>query len=84
MSLEEFEDNLDPKTRRQIQMKSIMDLGMGFIYILVGLLLLCAKQIHLSNGFANSTTGKLFGALIILYGLWRGYRGIKKNYLKER
>jgi hypothetical protein len=36
MSLEEFEENIDPKTKRYILRKSIMDLGMGLIYIIVG------------------------------------------------
>lgn len=84
MSLEEFEDNPDPKTKRYILMKSIMDLGMGLIYIGVGFVILFAKKIGLNNEFVESTLGKIFAGLVILYGLWRIYRGIKKDYLKER
>ena len=84
MSLEEFEDNTDPKTKRYILMKSIMDLGMGLIYIGVGFVILFAKEIGLNNEFVESTVGKIFAGLVILYGLWRVYRGIKKDYLKER
>jgi hypothetical protein len=84
MSLEEFEENIDPKTKRYILMKSIMDLGMGLIYIGVGFMILFAKKIGLNNDFAESTPGKIFAGLIMLYGLWRIYRGIKKNYLRER
>ncbi len=84
MSLEEFEDNPDPKTKRYILMKSIMDLGMGLIYIGVGFVILFAKKIGLNNEFVESTLGKIFAGLVILYGLWRVYRGIKKDYLKER
>jgi hypothetical protein len=84
MSLEEFEDNTDPKTKRYILMKSVMDFGMGIIYIGVGFIILFAKRIGLDNDFAESTTGKIFAGLIMLYGLWRFYRGIKKDYLKER
>ena len=32
MSLEEFENTPDKKTKRYIMMRSITDLGMGFIY----------------------------------------------------
>ena len=84
MSLEEFEDNTDPKTKRYILMKSIMDLGMGLIYIGVGIMILLAKKIGLSNDFVESTTGRVFAGLVMLYGLWRVYRGIKKDYVRER
>ncbi len=84
MSLEEFEDNIDPKTKRYILRKSIMDIGMGMIYIIVGFVILFAKKIGLTSDFVESTPGKIFAALIMLYGLWRIYRGIKKDYLRER
>ena len=84
MSLEEFEENTDPKTKRYILMKSIMDLGMGLIYIGVGFMILFAKKIGLNNDFVESTPGKIFAGLIMLYRLWRVYRGVKKNYLRER
>ena len=84
MSLEEFEDNTDPKTKRYILMKSIMDLGMGLIYIGVGIMILFAKKIGLNNDFVESTLGKVFAGLVMLYGLWRVYRGIKKDYVRER
>ncbi|MGI8584539.1 MAG: hypothetical protein ACR2KX_20300 [Chitinophagaceae bacterium] len=84
MSLEEFEDDTDPKTKRYLLMKSIMDLGMGLIYIGVGFVILFAKKIGLNNEFVESTLGKIFAGLVMLYGLWRIYRGIKKDYLKER
>jgi len=84
MSLEEFEDNVDPKTKRYILRRSIMDLGMGLIYIGVGFMILFAKKIGLNNEFVESTPGKIFAGMVMLYGLWRVCRGIKKNYLKER
>lgn len=84
MSLEEFEDAPDQKTKRYIGMKSIMDMGMGIIYIGIGLFILFAKQFHFQNEFIDSTIGKVFGVLIIGYGGWRIYRGIKKDYFVER
>lgn len=84
MSLEEFEDNTDPKTKRYLLMKSIMDLGMGLIYIGVGIMILLAKKIGLNNEFVESTMGRIFAGLVMLYGAWRLYRGIKKDYLRER
>ena len=84
MSLEEFEDTPDPKTKRYIGMKSLMDIGMGLIYIVVALFILFAGKFHFSNAFVDSSIGKTFAGLIIFYGLWRIYRGIKKDYFRER
>ena len=84
MSLEEFEDKTDPKTKRYILMKSIMDLGMGLIYIGVGIMILLAKKFGLRNDFVEGAVGKIFAGLVMLYGLWRVYRGIKKDYVRER
>ncbi len=84
MSLEEFEDNVDPKTKRYIGMKSIMDIGMGILYAGVGTLILLAKNFHFQNEFVESAVGKIFAVLVIAYGAWRIYRGIKKDYLIDR
>ncbi len=84
MSLEEFEDTPDTKTKRYILMKSISDFGMGFLYIGVGVIIFFAKEFHLNNDFTGSVTGKIFAIMIFIYGSWRIYRGIKKDYFKER
>lgn len=82
MSLEEFENTPDPKTKRYILMRTITDLGMGFIYVAVGVIIFFAKQFNFSSDFTNSVPAKLFAALAFIYGAWRIYRGIKKNYFK--
>ena len=84
MSLEEFENTPDPKTKRYVLMKSITDLGMGFLYIGVGVIIFFARQFHLYNNFTESVPAKIFAGLVIIYGAWRIYRGIKKDYFKER
>jgi hypothetical protein len=84
MSLEEFENTPDPKTKRYVLMKSITDLGMGFLYIGVGVIIFFARQFHLYNNFTDSVPAKIFAGLVIVYGAWRIYRGIKKDYFKER
>ena len=86
MSLEEFEDHDDKKSARYALMKSIVDFSMGFIYIAVGLLILFATRLHITNdfllSFAASIAGKIFAGIVMLYGLWRIYRGIKKDYFR--
>lgn len=82
MSLEEFENMPDKKTKRYILMRSVTDLGMGFIYVGVGIIILLAKQLNLESDFATSTPAKIFAVMAIIYGAWRVYRGIKKKYLR--
>ena len=84
MNSSDHNNDLDPKTKRYLLMKSVMDFGMGFIYVGVAIVIFFAKELGLNNDFAESMIGKIFAGLILLYGLWRFYRGIKKDYLKER
>lgn len=83
MSLEEFENTPDRKTRRYILMRSITDFGMGFLYVAIGMVIFFARQFNFQNVFMMSIPAKFFAALAIIYGAWRIYRGIKKNYYRE-
>ena len=83
MSLEEFENTPDPKTKRFIMMRSITDFGMGAIYIAIGAIILFAKQLNFSSDFAMSVPAKIFAVLAIIYGSFRIYRGFRKNYFRS-
>ena len=83
MIREEIKEEVDPKTRRYILMKSIMDIGMGILYAGVAIVILFANKFRLTSEFSDSVIGKFFAAMILLYGVWRIYRGIKKRYLKD-
>lgn len=83
MSLEEFENTPDRKTKRFIMMRSITDFGMGAIYIAIGAIILFAKQLSFNNDFAMSIPAKLFAVLAIIYGSFRIYRGFRKNYFRQ-
>ncbi len=82
MSLEEFEDEPDKKTKRYMLMRSITDFGMGAIYLAVDFFILFAKQFNFTTDFTMSLPAKIFAVLAIIYGSWRIYRGVKKNYFK--
>ena len=84
MSLEEFETTQDPKTRRYMQMRSILDLGMGLLYLGIGVVIFFSKEFHLYNDFTESTPAKIFAVLVVIYGAWRIYRGLKKDYFKNK
>lgn len=81
--LEEYER----KKRKQVAgMKSISDYGMGVLIFLLGLFFIFRMQ--LGKNPVNEKLGKpdtlelVFGGFCILYGIWRIYRGYKKNYFR--
>lgn len=76
------EDNKDGRTKRYILMRSIMDYGMGLIYIGVAAFLLLADKIGIELSFPPKPFSYIFAALCVLYGGFRIYRGIQKNYFR--
>jgi len=63
--------------KRVTQMHSIRDLAVGVVILIAGILLLSFKIAKLED-----INRKLLGGLFILYGIWRVYRGYKKNYFR--
>ncbi len=86
MALEEFER--EPLTNRQknyIRMRSIMDFGMGLLWCAMGVFLIFIKQFHTGlEARFDDPVMKVFGGLCLVYGLFRIYRGFKKNYYIEQ
>lgn len=83
MSLEEFENTPDKKTKRYIVMRSITDIGMGLVYLGFGIFILFAKKFNFYSDFASSIPAKIVSVLAIIYGAWRIYRGFQKKYFRE-
>lgn len=86
MALEEFEkDPLEERHRGYIRMRSIMDFGMGILWMAMGVFMCFIKYFHTGlEARFDDPSMKAFGAICILYGCFRIYRGYKKNYLRER
>ncbi len=79
--IEEYEN------RRQKQvsgMRSILDYGIGSAIVTAGLFLFFRSMMDLKMNETHPPTyvDKLFGALCVVYGAWRIYRGYKKNYFR--
>lgn len=71
----------DRRTKGYLTMRSLLDYGMGAIYIMVGLGFIFARKTGLDFlVFTKDWMGKLLGAIFIIYGAWRFYRGYRKNY----
>ena len=86
MSLEEFEkEPLNERDKGYIRMRSVMDFGMGLLWTAMGIFLIFIKKFNTGLELRyDSTTLGTFGAVCLLYGLFRIYRGYKKKYLRER
>ena len=72
----------DGRTKRYLMMRSIRDFGMGLIYILVACVLLFSDKFGKKVELLPKPLSYIFGGIAIIYGLFRIYRGIQKNYLR--
>lgn len=72
--LEDFEEQ---QRRRTTRVRSFMDFTMGGLLTIAGILLLIYEV-----GNLDDINRKGLGILFVLYGIWRIYRGYKKNYFR--
>ena len=86
MSLEEFEKkHLSEREKGFVRMRSIMDFGMGLLWLGMGVFMIFIKKFNTGiEARFDDITMNAFGGICILYGSFRIYRGYKKNYLRER
>jgi hypothetical protein len=71
----------DKKQKAYINRRSIMDLGMGIIYTGMAVVVLFARRFGLETVFSEPFN-YIFGGICLLYGGFRIYRGIRKNYYR--
>lgn len=75
-------DYEEKRARAYANRRSIMDLGMGIIYTGMGIFFLLKKQLGINIDFPPEPFNYVFGGLCLLYGGFRIYRGLKKNYFR--
>lgn len=77
-------EEYEKRKRKQISlMRSLMDYGMGTLFLVLGFVLLFGKMLNIKIGYdIDPILEKFFGGLCVLYGAWRIYRGYKKNYFR--
>ena len=78
-------EDYEKQRRKQVSnMRSIMDYVMGTLFFFIGVYFLTYKQFGI-NIFRRepSPVDYLIGSLFVVYGIWRVYRGYKKNYFRE-
>ena len=86
MALEEFEkEQITDREKGYIRMRSIMDFGMGLLWTAMGVFIIFIKKFSLDLASKyDSALFTSFGVVCVFYGLFRIYRGYKKNYLRDR
>ena len=86
MALEEFEkEEVNDRDKGYLRMRSIMDYGMGLLWMGMGLFMIFIKKFNaeLAEKY-DANAFKIFGTVCIIYGLFRIYRGYKKKYFRDR
>jgi len=78
-----LEDYQEKQRKKVTRLRSTMDFVMGGLIILIGIYFLTYEALDV-NVFNRepSSIDKLIGAIFILYGIWRAYRGYKKDYYR--
>ena len=79
-----IEDYEKQKQKRLVLRRSLMDYAIGTFIIVLGIFFLTRQMfaIDFNKRFPPNSIDKIFGAICLLYGGWRIYRGYKKNYFK--
>ena len=62
------------KTRERLSFHTIRDISMGVLYLFMGGMLLAAKKMGIVE--LQSTVAYILGTIIVIYGIFRLYRGI--------
>ena len=76
-------DYENEKRKQVSQMRTIANYGMGTFFLAAGIFFLIYDELGIN--FMNmrpSAIDNLIGILFILYGIWRIYRGYKKDYFR--
>jgi hypothetical protein len=75
MDRNEFEQKKD---RQQSRIKSFYNMGMGILWLVVGIFFLSHKRFGMEGAF-DPLLANIFGGSCVLYGLFRLWRGFKSN-----
>ena len=77
------EKKISNRDRRFMNARSIMDFGMGLLWAGMGIFLIFIKRFNTGlEAQFNDPVMKVFGVICLVYGSFRIYRSIKKNYFK--
>jgi uncharacterized membrane protein HdeD (DUF308 family) len=76
------EDYEEKKMKAYANRRSILDYGFGVLYLAAGIFVAMAKKLGYELNFLPEPYTYVFGGLFLIYGIFRIYRGYKKNYFR--
>lgn len=79
-----FEEYEKKKKQNVSIMRSIRDYGIGVVVLFFGVFMFFRNQFDLAinERYKPDVMDKVLGVISVAYGIWRIYRGYKKNYFK--
>ena len=85
MTIKSNEDYERQRNKQVAGMRSMLDYAMGVLIIFVGVFLIVRHKfdLALNKRFPPDIIDLLLGILFVIYGVWRVYRGYKKNILNK-
>jgi hypothetical protein len=72
----------DKRKKAYVNRRSFMDLGMGIIYAVLGGFFAFSQFFGIDMEFPPKPFSYIFGGICMVYGGFRIYRGVSKNYFK--
>lgn len=78
-------EEYEKKKRNQVKlMRSVLDYGMGVLILIAGIFFFFRDKMDIpfNDRFPPNEFDKIFGGICVVYGIWRIYRGYKKEYFK--
>lgn len=86
MALEEFEEEpLSNRQKNYLRTRSIVDYCMGLLWMSMGVFVMFKKYFDVQIAMdVEGPAFKILGGVFIIYGIFRMYRGYKKNYYRDR
>lgn len=77
-------EDYEKKRRKQVAtMRSLLDYAMGVLFVLLGALFFFHEKFKITiTERLSPDVVRVLGVIFALYGVWRIYRGYKKNYFQ--
>jgi hypothetical protein len=76
-------DYEEKRRKAYVNRRSLMDLGMGIIYAAMGIFFSFSQFFGMPMEFPPKPFSYIFGGLCLIYGGFRIYRGVRKNYFNQ-
>ncbi|RFM34340.1 hypothetical protein [Chitinophaga silvisoli] len=78
-----MEQERSGKRNMSIDYRSLGELIRGLFFMLFGLFAIFAERLHMGEFRVSQTVLNIFGGVLIAYGIFRVYRGVKNSFFNR-